>query len=55
VPFTVLVCNLGGESGLKNTEQVVYKQDRRIVYSDTVDENENEDKDKELVEPLSNF
>jgi hypothetical protein len=53
VPFSVVVCHLGGERGLKNTEQVLYKQSRKIMYiahdSDTVD------KDKELVEPLSDF
>jgi hypothetical protein len=42
VPFTDVLCHLGGESGLKNTEQMVYKQGRKIIYSahdsDTVDE-----------------
>jgi hypothetical protein len=54
-----MVSHLGGKSGLKNSEQVVYKQSRKIIYSardtDTVDEDENEDEDKELVVPLSNF
>jgi hypothetical protein len=46
-----------GESGLKNTEHMFYKQGRKILFSahsDTMDE-DSEDEDEELVEPLSNF